>query len=155
MYLTPHAVLGGIIGERAQNPLIAFVLGFLSHFILDAIPHGDEDIGALKQMKGEKYYIRLMISLVFFDTLLALILFIILSRFGYIENSTSALSGAIGAMLPDYLWGVNVFFKNKFLAYKERLHSWIHNPLRIAMPVWAGIVWQIIFIALCIKLFVL
>ncbi len=155
MYLTPHAIVGGIIGERVQNPFVGFVLGFFSHFVLDAIPHGDEPIGALKQIKGENYYIRLMAVMVFFDMLSALIVFVLFSRYGYIEHQTSALSGAIGAMMPDYLWGVNVFLKSKLIRYKERFHSWVHNPLQIMMPVWLGVVWQIIFIALCVKLFVL
>lgn len=34
-----HIAIAGAIGERIQNPLLAFLAGVLSHFILDKVPH--------------------------------------------------------------------------------------------------------------------
>jgi hypothetical protein len=39
MTATNHAVTGAIIGAMVANPVAALVLAFLSHFVLDAIPH--------------------------------------------------------------------------------------------------------------------
>lgn len=41
MTLTSHAVAGAAVATLVpQNPILAFVFGFLSHFLLDAFPHG-------------------------------------------------------------------------------------------------------------------
>jgi len=44
MFLTTHTVVGVLISQHTPTPLIAFSLGFLSHFLLDFIPHGDEQL---------------------------------------------------------------------------------------------------------------
>ena len=41
MIVTVHVVAGGVIGELVGNPAAAFLLGIISHFILDSIPHFD------------------------------------------------------------------------------------------------------------------
>jgi hypothetical protein len=45
MILTTHAVVGAALASFVpSHPAVAFVLGFGSHFILDAIPHVDYPI---------------------------------------------------------------------------------------------------------------
>jgi hypothetical protein len=45
MILTTHAVVGAALASFVpSHPAAAFVLGFASHFILDAIPHVDYPI---------------------------------------------------------------------------------------------------------------
>ena len=44
MYLTAHSSAGVLIAAKVVNPWLAFVLGFLSHYVLDMIPHGEENI---------------------------------------------------------------------------------------------------------------
>jgi hypothetical protein len=47
MILTTHAVVGAALASFVpSHPAVAFVLGFGSHFILDAIPHVDYPIGS-------------------------------------------------------------------------------------------------------------
>ena len=41
MFITVHAAAATALSRYATIPLLAFVLGLLSHFILDMIPHGD------------------------------------------------------------------------------------------------------------------
>jgi hypothetical protein len=36
-----HALTGAIIGLTASNPILAIPLAFVSHFLLDALPHYD------------------------------------------------------------------------------------------------------------------
>jgi hypothetical protein len=44
MILSTHAIVGAAIASfLPSHPTIAFVLGFGSHFVLDAIPHWDSD----------------------------------------------------------------------------------------------------------------
>ena len=153
MYLTPHAITGGIIGEKIGSPILAFALGFLSHFILDAIPHGDEAIGNPKNTKGRKYYIKLLMKIEATD-LLGLILFVIFLKYSDISNPLAVFAGSAGAILPDILWGVNIFLDNKFLKFKERLHCLAHNPFGIMMSARAGIAWQSFFVILGVVLFI-
>jgi hypothetical protein len=45
MILTTHAVVGAALASFVpSHPATAFVLGFASHFVLDAIPHVDYPI---------------------------------------------------------------------------------------------------------------
>src|ERR1700743_1355819 len=45
MILTSHAVVGAALASFVpSHPAVAFVLGFGSHFVLDAIPHVDYPI---------------------------------------------------------------------------------------------------------------
>lgn len=41
MIATTHALVAAMIATRLQNPIVAPILGFASHFILDSIPHWD------------------------------------------------------------------------------------------------------------------
>lgn len=48
MTATNHALTGAAIGLTVSNPIAAVVLAFLSHFVLDALPHygpSKQDIG--------------------------------------------------------------------------------------------------------------
>jgi hypothetical protein len=45
MILTTHAVVGAALATfLPSHPVIAFAVGFASHFVLDAIPHVDYPI---------------------------------------------------------------------------------------------------------------
>ena len=45
MILSTHAIVGAAIASfLPSHPTAAFVLGFASHFVLDAIPHWDYPI---------------------------------------------------------------------------------------------------------------
>src|SRR5438105_14577762 len=47
MILSTHAIVGAAIASfLPSHPTIAFVLGFGSHFVLDAIPHWDYPISS-------------------------------------------------------------------------------------------------------------
>lgn len=41
MLLTPHVAVGAAIGASTENLTYIIVLAFMSHFILDALPHTD------------------------------------------------------------------------------------------------------------------
>ena len=44
MFLTTHAAAGIAISHYVHNPWAVFALSFASHFVLDFIPHGDENL---------------------------------------------------------------------------------------------------------------
>ena len=41
MDLTPHLVVGAAIGARVRRPGVALPAAFVSHFVLDTVPHFD------------------------------------------------------------------------------------------------------------------
>jgi len=57
MLLTPHILVGALIGFKIQNPWLVFILAIISHFALDAIPHREYDIKALKKKKIDKQFV--------------------------------------------------------------------------------------------------
>jgi hypothetical protein len=60
MTATNHAVTGAIIGTMVANPVLALTLAFLSHFVLDMIPHfgvGKESDNFIKSRKFAIYLV--------------------------------------------------------------------------------------------------
>ena len=53
MTATNHALSGALIGLAVMQPILALPLAFVSHFMLDAVPHFgfDEHGGHLKNKK--------------------------------------------------------------------------------------------------------
>ena len=57
MFLTAHTSVALLISTKIINPFLGFILGFISHFLVDIIPHGDESIGikSSKLAKKERF----------------------------------------------------------------------------------------------------
>ena len=134
MFLTVHASAGIYIGTVITNPWLAFILAIISHLILDAVPHGDENIG--KETDKKKKIIKLSI-IAFVDTLGVVILYYFLTSY-FITPSPAIILGIIGSIMPDYLWGVYELTKNKILGWISiHILSYFHNILhtRVSLPV--------------------
>ena len=41
MIITPHMLVGAAIGARVRNIWLVFILAWLSHYLLDFLPHWD------------------------------------------------------------------------------------------------------------------
>lgn len=61
MLFAAHLIVGGTVGQLIGNPIVAFIVGIISHFILDHIPHTDHS--------RNKSHIREAIFLIFDLTL--------------------------------------------------------------------------------------
>lgn len=94
MIATNHALTGAIIGVSISSP-IALPIAFLSHFVLDAIPHfGDDD----KRLKNTSFVIQLLID----ASLCGLLVLILILSLG-----SKAILPSICAFLaasPDFMW---------------------------------------------------
>jgi hypothetical protein len=125
MSLTVHATIGALIGLTTKNPVLGFFAGVASHFIADAIPHGDEILGELYERKDYKSLLP-AVALDFALTFLFLFSFLVVHR----TPASPALTWSmIGAILPDLL---NPMYKRKQLkALKPlmRLHEASHKLL--------------------------
>lgn len=158
MTLSTHAVVGaGIAIVTKANPVIAFVLGFASHFILDSIPHWDYPIRSdLSQVRFSRdvLFARAFlrdIAFITFDALFGLcIVYFLLLHHSVFGSSifVSALWGAAGAMVPDLLQFVYMKWKREPLISLQRFHADImHAELRLDDWMVVGPLIQIVLIA--------
>jgi len=152
MFLTVHSTAGIFIGLNVTNPGGAFLTGWLSHYFLDIIPHGDENF--------KDTTIKGMATKALFDHALVLInLFIIWRFFAINLLAPPIIAGLIGSVLPDYLMGIHKLTANKklnllkiihkILDYFEDFHSYCHfNIIKYECSIQNGMITQATFLLL-------
>lgn len=145
MYLTTHAAVGVLISQGVERPLWVFVFSFLSHLVLDIIPHGDDD-GVRKQeaVKWVPNKMKLVTLVSLVD--LALLAGMLLALYGTnnLPNRTLLTAGVIGAVIPDLIssafpvihYYTSWFFLVRLFTKLQqkiglsrfwRLHNWLHR----------------------------
>lgn len=139
-----HALTGAVIGLAVTNPWLALPLAFLSHFVLDAIPHYDVPGGSNAERidSRQMFYIQIVGgALLCFGVVLGLFL-------AHPENWLLAAVCAFVATLPDLL------SYPRFLSVKQTgvdpLHKWwfwrVHHNIQwkvgerlwVVEVIWAG-----------------
>ncbi|MBU1146043.1 hypothetical protein KKD80_00640 [Patescibacteria group bacterium] len=143
MLLTVHATAGALIGQQINNPLLAFILSFVSHFVLDLVPHGDQDW--IDEYKGDqKSKVVKIIMIVAVD--IVILLGLLVSRFYFIDSFATGLSiasGIIGGLLPDFLVGCHELSNRLFKKF-YRFHFWIHDLIKVKPTAFQGVAFQVI-----------
>jgi len=97
MILSVHLLTGAAIATRVQNPILGLLLAFLSHFVLDFIPHREYATfpgDPIKERWKGKLTTILKIAV---DFLIGVSILLILSK-----NKILALSGGFLAISPDF-----------------------------------------------------
>ncbi len=124
MFLTIHSLVALTSIKYIHNPLLLFIINFLGHYLLDAIPHGDgEDIEGLDNNNLE------LLILSSLDFLFIIILFFLFkSTFAY--NKYLMISAVSGAILPDILWGLYTLTKFKILKWANNLNLFAHQIIK-------------------------
>ncbi len=156
MILTTHAVVGAALASFVpSHPAAAFVLGFGSHFILDAIPHVDYPIRSRSvnprigaPMTFDRALLQDIVTIGsdgLFGMLVSLLLFSTSSNFW------AVLMGAVGAMAPDPLQFAFTRWPHEPLRTLQRFHLWAHSKMRIE-SVLLGIGAQVAFVTLVVGL---
>jgi len=122
MFLAVHASIGGLIGEKivTAHQWLAFVLGFLSHFILDMIPHNDDV--TIDPINKQSLYL-----VVASDLLISFFLMLFWLKWLTPQNSHSLILGMFGAVLPDGIWGIHEQWKIKGFGWFHKMHNYIHR----------------------------
>ena len=128
MFLTVHATVGITVGQASGNIWLAFIAGLLSHFVLDIIPHGDDNLIEDKNKLSEKESNKLF-KLGIIDGLIMSVLVSILYLQNQITLPILALSGVIGSILPDFIQGLYLIFKTPLLNRYFIFHGDIHFAL--------------------------
>ncbi|MCC6290988.1 hypothetical protein IT398_02895 [Candidatus Nomurabacteria bacterium] len=145
MILVTHAVVGGAIGQVIGNPSLAFSAGFLSHFILDAIPHWDYPLGA---KIGAALDVDMNISSKYFKHDIAKITLDILIGFIFVYIFQLSFWAAAGAIFPDFLQFAYFKLRWRPLRWLQSFHIWIHSDLRLdSRPVFGPLLQILLIIA--------
>lgn len=115
MTATNHYITGLAIATVVQKPLLALPLAFVSHFVLDALPHfGDKDY----RQKLPKFYLIWRVDFVILMTLLIWTL---------IEAPLwFALAGFLGTS-PDLAWVYRFQFLEKRGKYHRPNMNWFNS----------------------------
>jgi len=158
MTLTTHAITGAAIASVLPPSYeLAFVVGFASHFILDAIPHWDYKIisGSIDPDRGGRlgFDRRLVLDLLRIGADAAAGIILPLLFFAGPEYAPLIFMGAAGGMLPDFLQFLYLRFPRGPLVSLQRLHRWCHTEERFAGRPAVGIATQVVFAAGVIILF--
>lgn len=133
MTLTSHAVAGAAAAELfPAHPVLAFAAAFLSHFVLDSIPHRDYKLESYVKdyaHPDDIFKLDMIIGPAFWRDLLKIALDCALGFFlaiALFHSSTGviyfALLGAAGGVLPDALQFAFFKFKHQPLTALERIH---------------------------------
>ena len=163
MLMSVHATVGAVAGTAVGSPNIAFLLGLVSHFFLDMIPHGDD---AMIDKYSQGTDTRRIMAYITADglTTIGLIIFLFLSQ-DFVAPAT-VFFGILGALLPDLLVGLSQVIKAKrrwglgaWLDWMEKVHNKNHNLLlkrlkrwRQDIPLRYGLILQVIALVTMVKL---
>lgn len=116
MILTPHLLLGAVIGSKIEYFPLAIILAFLSHYLLDLIPHTEYSINNISEKRWQKSlpdFLR-----VFLDFSLGLLLILVFSN-----NQPIIYISALVALIPDGLTIISSILPNKILSKHDQFHT--------------------------------
>lgn len=131
MILLPHIVTGGVIGAKTKNLGLIVILGFLSHFILDRIPHWDYALPGIRSFSATGNINALIIDVlkILLDIALGLLIIFLITR------RKKALSreylpymflGILASVLPDIPWILSSFIDSDILNNCISFHNKFH-----------------------------
>ena len=136
MFLVGHAAVGAILASASgtDNAAIAFGIGWLSHYLADFVPHGDEEVGEWTKKGNE---VKRLIAIVSIDGAILLA-----CSAAYIAShgfSWTIASAIVGSAVPDVIWGLEKVRRKQLVPVLEKFHHLNHNYMHFRMPVAAGL----------------
>lgn len=165
MTLTTH-IVAGAAGARlfAGNPVEGFIIGWLSHYVLDSIIHWDYKISSaepqlfLPGANAGKVSVRSRafisdILKVSFDVALGFVLVFMFLSHEADPRYLLLLAGGLGGVIPDFLQFIYVVWRNRVLEYMQKLHNLLHAKTKINHRPVLGIISQALLILIILFLF--
>jgi len=140
MILLAHLLFGATIASYIKNSILAVVLAFFSHYLLDFLPHAEYSISNKKTA----------IFKIAVDFCLGILLIYILS-----DNLFIIYVCAFVAIIPDGLTVLSRFLPNKFFSWYNNLHSKkIHFLKYKKIPIFWRIFSQVLVVAIFLILLI-
>lgn len=141
MTLTTHALVGAAAAQLfPQHPYAAFAAGFVSHFVIDALPHWDysDYLPSIRKnpidplattIGGGRQFVRDAL-IVGADALLGAFLSVVIFSYGVFHSAVPiVLIGAAAGIYADFLQAV--YFKWRASAFVleplQRFHTWVQK----------------------------
>ena len=154
MFLTVHSAAGILIAENTGSVWLAFILGFISHFLLDMIPHGDNTL-VKEKFKFSPQEISLLKKLTTTDILVMSVMISTLWLSGQITDIIPALFGIAGAVAPDFIQGIYILTKTPVLKQYFSIHWNLHYIFKkFLVPLKTGLIIQLISLIVFLSLIV-
>lgn len=144
MSWTIHILLAMIILASIKNLPLALFLIFLSHFIVDLLPHTDYSVENILNRRWQKSLPDFL--KVALDASLGLLLIVALS-----EDIFIGLLAGLLAILPDIFTFLEVCLPNKFSRGLNYLHQKVHYKHRDKKT---SPLWEVTVIILLVFIFV-
>lgn len=148
MLETPHVIVGSAIAITIKNPAISIPLAFLSHFVLEKVPHWNPHLNTETKKYGK--VTKKSTYIVIADSTLALIsgLIIAFSKSQDIGQFLTIILACFFSVLPDLIEGPYFFLgtKSKFI------EKWIkfQKSLQVDTSPLPGLTTQLITIIVCL-----
>ncbi|GAC1386654.1 MAG: hypothetical protein NVS1B7_3690 [Candidatus Saccharimonadales bacterium] len=144
---TNHALTGALIGLSVQNTLLAITLAFLSHFLLDALPHfGDRHNRLGLNLHGIYFKAMLLV-----DATLCIVLVGVLTALQPGHWTTAVIAAFVAtspdlAWIPDFITSVRHTAAPKYGKFRQFASAiqWSETPL--------GIIPEVIWCTGCVTL---
>lgn len=150
MFITPHTSVAIWISTKINDPILAFILGVVSHFILDIIPHGDENFAS--HISTRRQIVIFYVKLAFIDLVLASGLLYFFVIHGPEVNYYVLTAAVLGAWLPDFLWMLIDYFNFSKFHWYVIYHERIHNLIGWKYSIIYGLPFQIVFTLSMLKM---
>ncbi len=147
MYSAVHSSAGLFIARAIPNPILGIAAAIASHYLLDAIPHGDTGFGDWMMSQNASQRIA-VVSMIDLGSAALMVSYLVATHPG--QAAWYLIAGAIGGILPDLLWGLRFIvdkvhplpITSPLLHWHDRLHSWGHAKASYDMSFRAGLLYQ-------------
>lgn len=172
MLTVPHVLVGSAIGVAVSQvpgaPLVAFGLGWLSHYALDSVPHWErlyrphEEINFETDHSINTWPRHIFVQAVLDVLAAAFIVYLIISvkNAGTFAWNSPILWGAIGAFLPDFLDNVPLWNRTlsrwPIFGSEARLHQSVHitEAEQQRFPRYYGLLTQVVAVSLSLAVII-
>lgn len=125
MLITAHVTVGALVGRAVRRPLPAVLLGVVSHFACDALPHWGNGPADTRHGLDEQS-LRVAVA----DGLTGLALIALVARAAPRSALPGVLAGITGACLPDMDKPGRLFFdRSPFPPAFDRAHVRVQREL--------------------------
>ena len=158
MTLSTHAIFGAAVASTiSSHPILGFVLAFISHFLLDAIPHWDYHLSSHASDGHDHLNDDLVLNKAFIkdlskiglDMLLGLLIVLIIAS-QYQNLFIPLILGLIAGVLPDFLQFVYMKWRHEPMISLQKFHIWIHAKTDLNNRPAVGITFQVILVVLAL-----
>lgn len=151
MLETPHVIVAAAIAYKVGDPYLAIPLSFVSHFVLETVPHWNPHI--LTEMKKFGEITKKSKTIIVADVILSLIsgLYIASQVLPNSQHYWTILIACFFGVLPDLMEAPYFFlnWKNKFLSWWIKTQKSIQSDatpvpgmITQAITIFAAVLWM-------------